>query len=459
MESVIESGSVLKSNNESGSKNEVGKMSSKSRGISRAIMNNNDLQEFDPEVYQVIRNEIKRQNHGIELIASENFVSKAVMQAMGTVLTNKYSEGYPGKRYYGGNEFVDITENLAIERAKKLFGAEHCNVQPHAGSQANIAAYFAVLELKDKILGMNLAHGGHLTHGSPVNFSGKFYSISAYGVDRETGMINMDEVAETARKERPKLILAGASAYPRKLDFKKFRAIADEVGAYFMVDMAHIAGLIAAKIHPDPVPYADIVTTTTHKTLRGPRSAMILSKIEDRFKPDPKKTLAKKIDSAVFPGMQGGPMDHIIAAKAVAFKEAMQPDFVEYQKQIVSNGTALAEALMDNSFALVSNGTDNHLMLVDLTNKHVTGKQAESALEKSGIYVNKNMVPFDPRSPFDPSGIRIGTPAMTTRGMKEDEMREIGNMITKVIHNISDESIHSQVKKKVEELCSRFKIY
>ena len=254
MESVIESGSVLKSNNESGSKNEVGKMSSKSRGISRAIMNNNDLQEFDPEVYQVIRSEIKRQNHGIELIASENFVSKAVMQAMGTVLTNKYSEGYPGKRYYGGNEFVDITENLAIERAKKLFGAEHCNVQPHAGSQANIAAYFAVLELKDKILGMNLAHGGHLTHGSPVNFSGKFYNISAYGVDKESGMINMDEVAETARKERPKLILAGASAYPRKLDFKKFRAIADEVGAYFMVDMAHIAGLIAAKIHPDPVP-------------------------------------------------------------------------------------------------------------------------------------------------------------------------------------------------------------
>lgn len=418
-----------------------------------------DLKDFDPEIHSVVRNEIARQNKGVELIASENFVSKAVLQAMGTVLTNKYSEGYPHKRYYGGNEFVDISESLAIDRAKQLFGAEHANVQPHAGSQANMAAYMAMLKLKDKILGMDLAHGGHLTHGSPVNFSGKFYEFIAYGVDEQTGRINIDVVREIAQKERPKLILAGASAYPRKIEFKKFREIADEVGAYFMVDMAHIAGLIAAKIHPDPVPYADVVTTTTHKTLRGPRGAMILSKTEDRLRPDDKKNLARKIDSAVFPGIQGGPMEHIIAAKAVAFKEALQPDFTEYQKQIVRNGKTLASTLMDHGFKLVSDGTDNHLILIDLTNKGVTGKQAETALEASGIYVNKNMVPFDQRSPFDPSGIRIGTPAMTTRGMKEQEMAEIGDMINKVISDINNKSVHNKVRQQVEALCSRFRIY
>ena len=359
----------------------------------------NHVQKQDPEVASAIIGELKRQRESVELIASENFVSPAVMQAQGTWLTNKYSEGYPNKRYYGGNEEIDKTEILAIERAKKLFGAEHANVQPHSGSQANAEAYFAILELKDKILGMNLAHGGHLTHGNPVNFSGKFYNFSAYGVEKETGLINMDEVRKAALAVNPKLILAGFSAYPRSLDFKEFREIADEVGAYLMADIAHIAGIVAAKKHMMPFPHCDIVTTTTHKTLRGPRGALILSKIDDRLKdkyhPDSKKNLAQAIDSAVFPGMQGGPLDHVIAAKAVAFGEALQPDFEKYIEQVLKNAKAMASRLMDHGFKLISDGTDNHLMLVDLTNKNVSGKIAEHALDMAGITCNKNMIPYE----------------------------------------------------------------
>ena len=420
-----------------------------------------DLKEEDREVFEAIRDELHRQRNVIELIASENIASPAVLEAMGSWLTNKYSEGYPGKRHYGGNEFIDRTENLAIERAKRLFGAEHANVQCHSGSQANFAAYAAVLGKGDRILSMDLSHGGHLSHGSRASFSGKLYTPSFYGVNKETEMLDMDEIKKIALEAKPKLIVAGASAYPRKIDFKAFREIADETDAYLMVDMAHIAGLIAAKLHPDPVPYSDIITTTTHKTLRGPRGGMILCMKEDRLKekysPDSKKNLAQKIDSAVFPGNQGGPLDHVIAAKAVAFGEALKKDFIGYQKQIIKNAKALA--LLDRGFRLVSGGTDNHLMLVDLTNKKVSGKQAESALDNSGICCNKNLIPFDKSSPFDPKGIRLGTPLLTTRGMKEDEMRQIAGWIGKVIDNISDASLQKKVRSEAEQLCARFPIY
>jgi len=415
-----------------------------------------NLKKFDAEVYDAMMQELDRQRNVIELIASENIVSRAVLEATGSWLTNKYSEGMPNKRYYGGNQFIDITESLAIERAKKLFNAEHANVQPHAGSQANLAAYLAVLKPGDTILGMDLAHGGHLTHGSPVNFSGKLFNFISYGVDKETETVNMENVSALALKHKPKLILAGFSAYPRFLDFKKFKEIADSVNAYLMVDMAHVAGLIAAKLYPDPVPYADIVTTTTHKTLRGPRGAMILSKTVDRLNPSDKKNLAQKIDSAVFPGTQGGPLDHVIAAKAVAFKEALEPSFIDYQKQVLKNAQTLAKVLKDNGFRLISGGTDNHLILVDVTAKNITGKQAERALDEAGICCNKNMIPFDVRSPFDPSGIRLGTPAVTTRGMKEPEMEKIGAWISEVLSNPGS---LSRVREQVLSLCGKFPIY
>ncbi|MBU1201561.1 MAG: serine hydroxymethyltransferase [Nanoarchaeota archaeon] len=417
----------------------------------------------DPQVYEAIKKELQRQRETAELIASENFVSPAVLQAAGSWLTNKYSEGYPDKRYYGGNEFIDVTEKLAIERAKKLFDAEHANVQPHAGSQANMEAYFALLELKDKILGMSLDHGGHLTHGSKVNFSGKFYNFTSYGVDKETGRIDMDEVRKIALREKPKLILAGYSAYSRNLDFREFRKIADEVNAYLMADVAHFAGMIAARKHMMPFPHCDVVTTTTHKTLRGPRGAIILCQKEDRLKEiyhkDSKKNLAGMIDSAVFPGMQGGPLEHVIAAKAVAFGEALKPEFKTYIEQVLKNAKVLAEELMGYGFKLVSDGTDNHLVLVDLTNKGVTGKEAETALDKAGITCNKNMVPFDTRGPFDPSGIRLGTPALTTRGFKESDIREVASAINKVISNIKDEAIKKMVRQDIAELCKKHPLY
>ncbi len=429
------------------------------------------LSKFDPEIADAIENEINRQRSGLEMIASENLVSRAVLEAMGTPLTNKYSEGYPGKRYYGGNQFIDVAENLAIDRAKKIFGAEHANVQPHSGSQANAAAYLALLNPGDKILAMNLAHGGHLSHGSPVNFSGKFYNVIFYGVDKNTGRINMDEVREIALREKPRLILTGASAYPRVIDFAAFRKIADEVGVYLMADIAHIAGLVAAKIHSDPIPVCDVITTTTHKTLRGPRGALILCKTEDRLEssrktghafagtPTKPKTLAQRIDSAVFPGMQGGPLEHIIAAKAVAFLEALQPDFIEYQKQIVKNAKVLADTLLAGGLKLVSGGTDNHLILIDLADTGLGGKQVEDALGAVEIYVNKNMIPYDTRKPTDPSGVRLGTPALTTRGMKEEEMKMVGEMIVKIIKNINDENVKKEVRENVRELVVRFPIY
>jgi len=433
------------------------------------MINMDELKRSDSKVAEAIKLELDRQKNSVELIASENFVSIPVMQAMGNWLTNKYSEGYPHKRYYGGNQCVDITEDLAIERAKQIFEAEHANVQPHAGSQANMEVYFALLELKDKILGMDLAHGGHLTHGSPVNFSGKFYNFTSYGVEKETGRLNMDYIRKVALKEKPKLILAGYSAYPRNLDFKEFRAIADEVDAYLMADVAHFAGIIAARKHMMPFPYCDVVTTTTHKTLRGPRGAIILSKEDDRLhdkyhsdlrlKDGSAKKLSAMIDSAVFPGMQGGPLDHVIAAKAVAFGEALRPEFKNYIEQVLKNAKAMAGRLMDHGFKLVSDGTDNHLMLVDLTNKNVTGKQAELALDKAGITCNKNMVPFDLRSPFDPSGIRLGSPAVTTRGFKEDDMKVIADCINKVVSNIDDESNLNKVKQEILMLCKKHPLY
>ena len=418
-----------------------------------------NLQQQDPQIYEAIQKELQRQQSVLEMIASENIVSQAVLEAAGTVLTNKYSEGYPDHRYYGGNKFIDVSEKLAIDRAKQLFGCEHANVQPHAGSQANLEAYFAILELGDKILAMNLAHGGHLTHGSPVNFSGKFYTVVHYGVNRQTERIDMEQVRELAKKEKPKLILAGASAYSRAIDFTAFRQIADEVGAYFMADIAHIAGLIAAKLHPDPIPYCDIVTTTTHKTLRGPRGAIIMSKQIDRLRPNDKKNLAQKIDFAVFPGMQGGPLDHIIAAKAVAFGEALKPEFREYQKQIIKNAQALAAELLNQGLRLISGGTDNHLMLIDVSSVNLTGKQSETALDEVGICCNKNMIPFDTRSPFDPSGIRLGTPALTSRGMKEPEMKIVGELIGRVLKNIDNNDIKRKVSAAVKELTNRFPIY
>jgi len=416
------------------------------------------LSQADPEIYAAAKNELARQREGLEMIASENFVSPAVLEAMGTVFTNKYSEGLPGHRYYAGNEFVDNCENLAIARAKPLFGAEHVNVQPHSGSQANAESYFALMNLGDTMLGMSLDQGGHLTHGSPVNFSGNFYKVISYGLKAD-GMIDYDQVLSLAKEYRPKVILCGASAYPRVIDFARFKEIADAVGAYLMADIAHIAGLVAAKIHPDAIPYCDIVTTTTHKTLRGPRGGMIMSKVTDRLRPDDKKNLAQKIDSAVFPGMQGGPLDHIIAAKAVAFKEALGPSFIEYQKQIVANAKILAETLLANGIDLVTGGTDNHLILVNLVNLNIAGQAASDALEAVNIHANKNAVPNDPRKPWDPSGIRLGTPALTTRGMKEDDMRVIGQTIAKVLKNIGEEKVTEDARGVVKELTERYPLY
>ncbi len=407
------------------------------------------LGDVDPDIKKVLIDEENRQMNVVELIASENLVSKAVLEAAGSVLTNKYAEGYPGKRYYGGCEYVDIAENLARDRAKDIFGAEHANVQPHSGAQANTAVYFAVLKPGDTVLGMNLAHGGHLTHGSPVNISGQYYNFVAYGVDPETETIDYDQVRSIALEHKPKLIVAGASAYPRIIDFEKFRAIADEAGSLLMVDMAHIAGLVAAGLHPSPVPYAQFVTTTTHKTLRGPRGGMILCTQE----------WAAAIDKAVFPGIQGGPLMHIIAAKAVAFKEAMEPSFKDYQTQVVKNAKALAEGLKKRGFRLVSGGTDNHLILVDLTPKGVTGKQAEQSLDKVGITVNKNAIPFDKRKPTITSGIRIGTPAVTTRGMKEPEMELIASLIDRTISERENEEVLNEIAQEVLDLTSKFPFY
>lgn len=409
-------------------------------------MNFENLQKGDPEIRDVIQKEIERQQQHIELIASENFVSKEVMEAMGSQLTNKYAEGYPGKRYYGGCEIVDIAENIARDRLKELFGAEHANVQPHSGSNANLGVYFAFLKPGDKVLGMNLSQGGHLTHGSPVNISGTYYNFIEYGVDKETEIIDYEEVRKIALREKPKMIVAGASAYAREIDFKKFREIADEVDAYLMVDMAHIAGLVAAGLHDNPVPHAHFVTTTTHKTLRGPRGGAILCK----------KEYAKKIDKAIFPGIQGGPLMHIIAAKAVSFGEALKPEFKEYQKQIIANAKALAEALKENGFRLVTDGTDNHLILIDVRTKGLTGKKAETLLEEVRVATNKNTIPFDPESPFVTSGIRIGTPAVTTRGMKEEDMKEIASIITMALDENED---REEIKSKVKTLCDKFPLY
>jgi len=407
------------------------------------------LDHVDPEISAVIRKELDRQRNTLVLVAAENFTSPAVMEAQGCVMTNKYAEGYPGKRYYRGCEFMDEAENLARERCRELFGAEHVNVQPHSGSQANMAAYFATLRPGDTIMGMNLDHGGHLSHGSPVNFSGKLYRVVPYGVSRKTEMLEYSEILEIARECKPKMIVCGASAYPRIIDFKAMREIADEVGALLMADIAHIAGLVAAGVHPSPIPYADIVTTTTHKTLRGPRGGVIMCREE----------LAQAIDRAVFPGIQGGPMMHTIAAKAVAFREAMTPEFRRYQEQIVRNAAALAARLIENGFELVSGGTDNHLMLVKLLKENITGKEADEALESAGIALNKNMIPFDPRTPFVTSGIRIGTPAVTTRGMKENEMREIADLITEVIRDIRNPATIESVRSRVRALCERFPLY
>ncbi|KAB3527656.1 serine hydroxymethyltransferase [Alkaliphilus serpentinus] len=409
-------------------------------------MNFDPLKTTDPEIFEVIQKETARQRKNIELIASENFVSVSVMEAMGSQLTNKYAEGYPDKRYYGGCEEVDVAENLARERMKKLFNCEHANVQPHSGSNANLGVYFTVLEPGDTVLGMNLSHGGHLTHGSPVNISGTYYNFVAYGVDEKTQLLDYEEVRKIAKEAKPKLIVAGASAYPRTIDFKKFREIADEVGAYLMVDMAHIAGLVAAGLHPNPCDYADFVTTTTHKTLRGPRGGAILCK----------EKYAKKIDKAIFPGIQGGPLMHVIAAKAVSFLEALKPEFKEYQHQVIKNAKRLGDELTKRGFNIVSGGTDTHLLLIDLRNKDITGKDAEHLLDEIGITVNKNTIPFDPQSPFVTSGIRIGTPAVTTRGMKEEDMATIAEIIAMIIDNPEKKT---EAEKLVEGLCSQFKLY
>lgn len=406
-----------------------------------------EIQKTDPEIARIIEAEVNRQRNKIELIASENFVSNAVIEAMGTPLTNKYAEGYPGKRYYGGCEFVDMAEQLAIDRAKELFGAEHANVQPHSGAQANMAVFFAVLNPGDTVLSMNLAHGGHLSHGSPVNISGKYYNIVPYGVSEKTYTVDYDEILKLAKEHRPKLIIAGASAYPRVLDFKKFADIAKEVGAYLMVDMAHIAGLVAAELHPNPVAYADFVTTTTHKTLRGPRGGLILCKEEH----------AKAVNKAVFPGIQGGPLMHIIASKAVCLKEALSDEFRQYQNQIVKNAKALSLALIDRGFNLVSGGTDNHLMLLDLRNMPITGKEAEHMLDEVGITANKNAIPFDPQKPFVTSGVRIGTPAVTSRGMVEEDMTEIAELISLTLKDF--EANRQSVMLRVQALCDKYPLY
>lgn len=407
------------------------------------------LEQIDPEVFSAIQKETDRLEKNLELIASENVVSEAVLEAQGCVMTNKYAEGYPGKRYYGGCQFVDEAESLAIARAKELFAADHANVQPHSGTQANMTVYLAVLKPGDSYLGMNLAHGGHLSMGSPVNFSGMLYRVIPYGVSEQTETIDYDELERLAKEQRPKLIVAGASAYPRTIDYARFRKIANEIGALFMVDMAHIAGLVAAGLHPSPVPYADFVTTTTHKTLRGPRGGMVLCRAEH----------AKTIDSKVFPGMQGGPLMHVIAAKAVALKEALSPEFKSYQQQIVTNARVLAQTLMSQGFRLTSGGTDNHLMLVDLRKSELTGKVAQETLDRARITVNKNAVPFDTRSPFVTSGIRIGTPAVTTRGMKEKEMEQIGDFIGRALKHVTDEQVLQTVAGEVGELCRKFPVY
>ena len=408
-----------------------------------------NLKQQDPKLYEAMQDELARQRDKIELIASENFVSEAVMEAQGSVLTNKYAEGYPGKRYYGGCEHVDVAEDIARDRAKQIFGAEHVNVQPHSGAQANMAVYFTILEQGDTVLGMNLSHGGHLTHGSPVNFSGVQYNFIDYGVDEATQQINYADVLDKARVHKPKLIVAGASAYPRAIDFKKFREIADEVGAYFMVDMAHIAGLVAAGFHQNPVPYADFVTTTTHKTLRGPRGGMILCKEE----------WAKKIDKSIFPGIQGGPLMHVIAAKAVAFGEALQDDFKEYANRVVENANRLASKLTSEGINLVSGGTDNHLVLLDLRSLDLTGKVAEKALDDIGITTNKNTIPFDPQSPFVTSGIRIGTAAVTSRGFDVEAMDEIGAIIALTLKNIENEEKLNEAKERVTSLTKNYTLY
>ena len=407
------------------------------------------LREVDPEIAQALDLEVDRQARTLELIASENFVSEAVLEALGSVMTNKYAEGLPGKRYYGGCEFVDVAETLAIERAKKLFGAEHANVQAHSGSQANQAVYMTVLKPGDTLLGMSLAHGGHLTHGHPLNFSGKMYKIVSYGVRKDTETVDYDELERLAQEHKPRLIVAGASAYPRMLDFERFAAIAKQSGALLMVDMAHIAGLIAAGLHPSPFPHADFVTTTTHKTLRGPRGGAVFSKAQ----------YAKELDKIVFPGIQGGPLMHVIAAKAVCFQEALQPQFREYQKQIVLNARTLADALAGNGFRIVSGGTDTHLMLVDVFSNKVTGKQAENALHQAGITVNKNVIPFDVNPPVVASGIRIGTPAVTTRGLREPQMELIAQWITEVLRNVEDESVQKRIHSQVEALTGKFPLY
>ena len=408
-----------------------------------------NIKSQDPQVQEVIDKELDRQNNNIELIASENFVSPAVLEAQGSILTNKYAEGYPGKRYYGGCEHVDVVENLARDRAKEIFGAEHANVQPHSGSQANMAVYFSVLQPGDTVLGMDLSHGGHLTHGSPVNFSGKLFNFVSYGVQKESEEIDYDEVLEIAKKEQPKMIVAGGSAYVKTLDFKKFREIADEVGAYLLVDMAHIAGLVAAGLHPNPVPHAHFVTSTTHKTLRGPRGGLILTSAE----------YAKAVDKNIFPGIQGGPLMHVIAAKAVAFGEALKPDFKDYQQRVIDNAKALAESLHKGGLRIVSGMTDNHLVLVDVKSFGLTGKAAEEALDEVGITVNKNTIPFDEASPFVTSGIRLGTPAMTTRGFTAEDMTEVGNIIVETLTRLKNEEGLDGISDKVTKLTGKYPLY
>lgn len=408
------------------------------------------LGQSDPEVAKVLEDELNRQRTKLELIASENIVSKAVMEAQGSVLTNKYAEGYPGKRYYGGCEFVDVVEQLAIDRAKKLFGAEYANVQPHSGAQANMAVFFALLEPGDTVMGMNLTDGGHLTHGSPVNMSGKYYNIVPYGVDRKTEQIDYDALQKQAEECRPKLIVAGASAYARTIDFPRLSEIAKSVGAYLMTDIAHIAGLVATGYHPNPMPYADVVTTTTHKTLRGPRGGMILCKDAE---------FGKKFRKSVFPGIQGGPLMHVIAAKAVALGEALQPEFKEYAGQVIKNAKVLADTLMAEGFRIVSGGTDNHLMLVDLTNKGLTGKEAQNLLDEVNITANKNTIPFEPLSPFITSGIRLGSPALTTRGFKEEDMKEVADVIALVLDHPQDEGVREKARKRVAALCEKYPLY
>lgn len=425
-----------------------------------------NLKTMDSEVFSAIQSEVHRQNSKLELIASENFVSPAVMEAMGSALTNKYAEGYPAKRYYGGCEFVDIAENLARNRAKKLFGAEYANVQPHSGSQANMAVYFSFIKPGDTVLGMNLSHGGHLTHGSPVNFSGKLYRFTAYGVLKDTGRIDYNDVEETAKREKPKMITVGASAYSRNIDYKAFRDIADKVGAFLFADIAHPAGLVAAKLHNDPLPFCHVVTSTTHKTLRGPRGGLILigKDYENPFgqvapKSGRKKMMSELIDSTVIPGVQGGPLMHVIAAKAVAFGENLHPEYLTYAKQIINNAHTLATALIKLGYNIISGGTDNHLMLVDLRNKNLTGKEAQETLDLAGITVNKNAVPFDDKSPLITSGIRIGTPAITTRGMKEPEMETIAGFIDRALVNRTDEKVLKQISEDVKSLCVKFPLY